>query len=131
MPALKSIEVMAKCRPYLRVMEVFNYDSFHTNDVRVIARNIFYILWVIVQNVSLVGTATLGLWLCIDFNFGIEDTSETIPGVVGLLQMSFVSVALVWNNRVITATMDHMQQLIDRCKRIRKNDIRKKSKMVK
>lgn len=116
MSPLKTIVVMAKCRPYLRVMEVFNYDSFRTNDARVIALNIFYILWVIVQNVSLVGTAALGLWLCIEFEFGIEDTSETIPGVVGLLQMSFVSVALVWNNRSITATMAHMQQLIDRCK---------------
>lgn len=107
---------MEACRPYLRVMEVFNMDSFRTTDTRVIGLNIFYIFWVVFQNVTLVGTALAGLWLCIELKFTIEDTSETIPGVVGLLQMSFVSVSLVWNNRVITATMDRLQSLVDECK---------------
>lgn len=115
--AAKTIVAMRACRPYLRVMEVFNADSFRTTDIRVIGLNIFYIMWVVVQNVSLVGTALAGLWLCIEFNFTIGDTSETIPGVVGLLQMSFVSVSLVWNNRAITATIDRLQELVDRCTR--------------
>lgn len=108
--------VLKEYRPYQRILEAFNSENFHGKNPKEIVINILYALCFTAIFVAMAALAILSCWYCMEIEFNIGILSITLPIVLSLVQLLLIHSSLIWKNRLIRTTIDHLQEMIDRRK---------------
>lgn len=105
--------VLKEYRPYLRILAAFNAGNFHAKRLRPLIGNIRYAVCVAVMFVSMAALAILSYWHCMENESNVDILSDSLPVIMSLSQMLLTHVSLMLRNRLIHATVEHLQGIVD------------------
>lgn len=114
---LRQITVLNAFKPLLRLIEAYNSENFrHRNDWPRLQRGVFYALCASLIILLVLLFLILGTWYFVD-NYGhLEVLVSTLPLLLTILRAILIFAALITNNRVISAMIDRLQQVINQRK---------------
>lgn len=107
------VHVLKEFRPYLRILNAFNFENFQKPDGIQIVTNVIYATLVGLFTISTCLILSLGYWNFIDTHFQMDIISTTLPVLLTILQIVFTQLSLTLRSRLITETIHHFQEVVD------------------
>lgn len=111
------VQVFTEFKQYLRLIDAFNADNFRHADWRSMGQSAVYALCASVFIVSLPTYASLGAWYLIESDADLEMLVVSVPLLLSLLQNALLFIGLVMSNRLVRATIDRLQRVVNQRKR--------------
>lgn len=99
--------VMVSYLPALRLFGVYNMENLHGDQSALRYMCLKLVSAVIVAMYAWCGV--LLFWNCFDGGFTLS--SPTIPAAIGSIQITLTYFSFIWNNREISATIEHLERL--------------------
>lgn len=97
---------------FLSTLTVFNRDNFRGNTWKILAQNIFYMIFVLMIVLSVVLASMLVFLQCIATGLDITTQSFPLSIVIELLRSVLMYMSISSKNRLITDTIGRLQEVI-------------------
>lgn len=107
------ISVLQQYRSYQHLFEVFNYEHFRNKNDRDLINNICYAACVAALIFLATAVAILCSWYCVDIGWDISILSISVPAILAIIFSILTYIILITKNRVIRASIDHLQETVD------------------
>lgn len=105
MKEVKNHRVMVSYLPAVRLFGVYNIENLHGDQFALRCLKLFSAA--IVAMYAWCGV--LLFWSCFDGGFTLS--SPTMPTAIGSIQITLTYFSFVWNNRKISATIEHLERI--------------------
>lgn len=107
--------VLFECRPYIRLIRVFEPDNFRQNyRWQDFLQNIFAAFCVIAMVCALFSVTALMAWNLLENDGDAKVLVVSLPLVMSLTQVFIAFVALIGQNATITEAIDCIQAIVER-----------------
>lgn len=97
-------------RPFISLIAAYNRGNIRRSNVQ-------YLFCSTVMNIFPTSFPVLGVWHLLDINADFMKLVVALPLIISLVQLELLFVAQILKNRVITATIDRLDECIGQSKR--------------
>lgn len=111
--------VLSAFRPFLRILNAFNSDSFHSDNNKnswFIRSSVFCAFGAILIGAAIFNYFVLIAWYLFENGANLEKCMIAVPILVTLLQLELTFIALVGKNTIITETIEQLHGVINQRK---------------
>lgn len=109
----KKIEIFVKFRPYLHLLRAYNPENCHHNNWRCNLHSISLAFGATLFIYAILLVDILIVWLLLENDADAKAIVVSMPIVCSFLLASIAYVALLTENRVISETIERIQNLVD------------------
>lgn len=116
MDNLQEIHVLAKFRPFLRLIEAFNSETLRHRSWYLDLLGICYVLCATIMLFIIPLIVILIVWYLIESGGEMRISVALIPIAISVVQFYLTFVALIVNNRIMSEAIDQIQEAVSRRK---------------
>lgn len=113
MATVQELIVLQEYRPYQRILEAFNSEQFRNKGSRRKLHNVCSAACVIAMFSTLAALAVLAYWYFMENGFDINIISASLSAELLYIQLLLTQIALTARNRLIRATIEDLQKVVD------------------
>lgn len=111
-----SIIILKEFDRFSSSITCYNRENFHNIRDRKFWRNIGVTLFFTLCFVMLVLILVAAIWYCFDCHWDIQESSMAVPIAISIVQMIFMYLAIISNNRTISEMIFDVQKIVERRK---------------
>lgn len=112
----EKLRVFSAFKYFLIILKALNFENFERKGRNRVVQNVCLACGVTLFVALMPITFMLGLWYIYDYNCKIKIIVIVIPPILTVLQLFLTFITLRANNRVISETIERIQELIDQRK---------------
>lgn len=110
----KTIRVLVAFRPYLQMLQAYNYRNFWNISSSLKIKRIGYTIYIAIRATTVLLVIILGLWRLIENNIDMREFSTYFALLVVYTQLLFLYVVMVGKNTEINDEVKRVQRIIDK-----------------
>lgn len=110
------VAVLNKCRPYLRLLEAFNYKNRQLTNWQQFKNYAFSVLCTSIILHMLLVIIMLGFWYLVEIKADLRTAIGSLPLLFSLVQVEVAFIVMMINNEVISESIEHVQKVINQRK---------------
>lgn len=112
----KKINALSAFDGYLRILKAYNIENFNGGDRIHFVRNVCFVFGVTISVAQMAIVSILAIWYTIDYGCALQIVFAAIPSILTVLQFFVTFLAFASNNRIISETIERIQNIIERRK---------------
>lgn len=110
------IHVLNDVKLYLSLLQAYNAENFHYRSPRHMLTSILHAFYATLMILLLFVLIVLCTWYMVERGANLIKIIVSLPMLLGILQMLITFIALLTNNRIVTETINRVQNSVDQRK---------------